>query len=61
MSDEYTNGLPLDSEVWEIIPVILGGDPTDDSNKTVVSREKHIELVRWWNRKIADMRRYEID
>jgi hypothetical protein len=45
-----------DSEIWEIQPIIAGGDPNDENNKVIVSRRKHIELVRWWNAKIAEHR-----
>ena len=48
--------VPPGCEVWEIHPVILGGDPVDPANKVVVDRAKHIELVRWWNRVIAQQR-----
>jgi hypothetical protein len=43
-------------EVFEITPIILGGDPTAPQNKTLLSREQHIEAVRYWNGVIADLR-----
>ena len=43
-------------EIFEIKPVILGGSPTDTENKVVLTREQHIEVVRYWNRIIADLR-----
>lgn len=46
-------------EIFEITPVILGGDPVDLMNKTVLTREQHIEAVRYWNAVIADMRRQQ--
>ena len=41
-------------EIFEIQPVILGGSPLDPANKTVLSREQHIEAVQYWNRIIRD-------
>lgn len=43
-------------EIFEIKPVILGGSPTDPSNKTVLTRQQHIEAVRYWNKIIRDLR-----
>jgi hypothetical protein len=43
-------------ELFEVQPVILGGSPTDPRNKVLLSREKHIEAVRYWNRVIKDLR-----
>jgi hypothetical protein len=43
-------------EVFEIHPVILGGSPTDPANKTVLSREEHIQAVVYWNRVIKQHR-----
>jgi hypothetical protein len=43
-------------ETIEIKPVILGGDPEDPDNKTLVSREQHFELVRYWNRVIREFK-----
>lgn len=37
-------------EIFEIKPVILGGSPTDPANKTTLTRNQHIEAVRYWNR-----------
>ena len=47
----------LDSEITEIQPVILGGSPTDPANKVVLSRQQHIEAVRYWNRLISELRK----
>ena len=44
-------------EVFEIQPIILGGDPIDPKNKTVLDREQHIQAVNYWNRLIAELRR----
>jgi len=43
-------------EIFEIHPVILGGDPVDPSNKLALGREEHIQLVNYWNRLIRDLR-----
>jgi len=43
-------------EIFEITPVILGGNPTDPANKTLLSREDHIKAVIYWNKIIADLR-----
>lgn len=37
-------------EIFEITPVILGGSQTDPANKTVLTRQQHIEAVRYWNK-----------
>jgi len=43
-------------EIFEITPVILGGDPVDPKNKAVLSRKDHIQAVRYWNRIIKKLR-----
>lgn len=43
-------------EIFEIKPLVLGGDPLDQSNKLILTRAEHIEAVRYWNRVIADLR-----
>lgn len=43
-------------EIFEIQPAILGGSPTDPDNKAFLSREEHIQLVRYWNKVIRDIR-----
>lgn len=52
-----SNPATVGKEVFEIHPIILGGDPADPANKVVVAREQHCELVRYWNRVVADARR----
>jgi len=47
-------------EIFEVHPVILGGDPTDPANKVVLTREEHIKAVRFWNRVIAEERRKNV-
>lgn len=51
--DPTTRGL----EICEITPVILGGSPTDPDNKTLLTREQHFEVVRYWNRVLANLQR----
>ena len=46
-----------DREIFEIHPVILGGNPTDPANKTILTRAQHIEAVRYWNKIIRQARR----
>jgi len=43
-------------ELAEITPVILGGDPTDPKNKVWLTRQQHIEAVRYWNAAIKKVR-----
>ena len=42
--------------MFGIKPKILGGDPEDLANKKILTRKKHIELVRYWNRTIKRIR-----
>ncbi|MFO0938675.1 MAG: hypothetical protein U0798_19405 [Gemmataceae bacterium] len=44
-------------EVFEIQPIILGGHPSDPSNKAVLTRQQHIEAVCFWNREIKHLRK----
>lgn len=46
----------LGKEIMDIHPVLLGGSPTDPANKTVVTREQHIQAVRYWNEQIKKLR-----
>jgi len=43
-------------EIFEIKPIILGGDPVDPANKVALNRREHIEVVRYWNKIIKDLR-----
>jgi hypothetical protein len=47
---------PLGMELFEITPVIVGGDAADPSNKTWLTRQQHFEAVRYWNRVIKELR-----
>jgi hypothetical protein len=42
-------------EIFEIHPVILGGDPSDFANKIILSREEHIQAVGYWNKVIKQI------
>ena len=44
-------------EIIEVQPVVLGGSPTDPKNKSALSRKRHIEAVRYWNKIISDIRK----
>jgi hypothetical protein len=48
-----------EEEIFEIQPIIVGGSPTDPANKTFLTREQHIEAVRYWNRIIRKLRQQE--
>lgn len=43
-------------EIFEVTPIILGGSPTDPQNKTVLTRQQHIEAVRYWNKVVKELR-----
>ena len=45
-------------EIFEVQPVILGGSPTDPANKTILTRQQHIEAVRYWNNIIRDIQKH---
>ena len=47
-------------EIFEVTPVILGGSPVDPNNKVLLSREKHIEAVCYWNKLITQLREEKI-
>jgi len=44
-------------EIFEIKPVILGGSATDPANKAILTRQQHVEAVRYWNRTIRELRK----
>lgn len=50
---------PRGMELFEITPVMLGGDPVDPANKTWLTREQHFEAVRYWNRTISNLRKQQ--
>jgi hypothetical protein len=43
-------------EIFEITPIILGGNPIDSENKTVLNRQDHIKAVVHWNKVIKELR-----
>jgi hypothetical protein len=43
-------------EIFEIKPIVLGGSATDPENKVALTRGQHMEVVRYWNRVISDLR-----
>ena len=47
---------PLGMELFEVTPVIVGGDPIDLRNKVWLTRPQHFEVVRYWNRVIRQLR-----
>lgn len=47
---------PLSLELFDIKPVMLGGDSNDPKNKVWLTRQQHIEAVRYWNRVIRELR-----
>jgi len=51
----------IGKEIFEIQPVILGGSPTDPGNKAILTRQQHIEAVRYWNNIIRALRRTKGD
>lgn len=46
----------LGKQIFRITPVLLGGSPTDPANKVFLTREEHIQAVRFWNTVIAQHR-----
>jgi hypothetical protein len=47
---------PKGMELFELTPVMLGGDAVDPRNKTWLTRQQHCEAVRYWNRVIRQLR-----
>lgn len=43
-------------EIFNIKPIILGGDPLDPANKTILNRGDHINAVNFWNKIIKGLR-----
>jgi hypothetical protein len=43
-------------EIFEVHPIILGGNPTDPANKTILTGEQHIQAVVYWNREIRRLK-----
>jgi hypothetical protein len=43
-------------EVFEVLPIILGGSPVDPQNKVILDRESHIAAVNYWNKIIKNLK-----
>jgi len=43
----------LGKNVWQLHPVILGGHPTDASNRTILPLRDMLEAAAFWNRQLA--------
>ncbi|PDQ18377.1 hypothetical protein CN311_25070 [Mesorhizobium sanjuanii] len=56
MSDQNGYSRRKDMELFEITSVIVGGDPVSLENKIWVTRQRHFELMRFWNRTIDVLR-----
>ena len=50
------NCRPAGMELFEIMPIIVGGDPLDPQNKVWLTRQEHVEAVRYWNSVIRTAR-----
>lgn len=48
-------------ELFEIKPIIVGGDPVSLENKIWLTRQQHFEAVRYWNRTIRIMRKAALE
>jgi len=42
--------------LFEVKPVMLGGDPGDPANKVWLTLEQHFKAVRYWNKVIGQVR-----
>jgi len=42
--------------LYHIKPIIFGGDPTDPRNVVFLERDKHVEMVNYWNKKIKEIK-----
>lgn len=57
MADTTRYSRPKGMELFEIKPILLGGDPVSPENKVWLTRQQHFEAVRYWNRIIREPRR----
>jgi len=58
MNEEIRRGSPekyFGREIFDVTPVILGGNPADASNKSLLTRVQHMKVVVYWNRFIRNM------
>lgn len=56
MSDVNRQSRPKGMELFEIKPIMVGGDPTDIRNKAWLTRQQHFEAVRYWNQVVSRLR-----
>lgn len=61
MSDEKEYSRPKGMELFEIKPIVVGGDPLSLENKTWLTRQQYFEAVRYWNRTIAILRKAALE
>jgi len=43
-------------ELFDVKPVVLGGNPNDPANKVWLTREQHFVAVRYWNKIVRQFR-----
>ncbi len=43
-------------EIFEITPIILGGNPTDPENKATLTRKQHTEACKYWSKIVRNYR-----
>lgn len=55
-SNQQGKSCHIGMELFEITPIIFGGDPVDPKNKIWLTRQQHFEAVRYWNRMIHELR-----
>lgn len=41
---------------WYVRPIVFGGNPERGDNIAWITLDQHVELVRWWNSKYAEMK-----
>ena len=54
MGSEKNNGTK-GLHLHRVHPILFGGSPTDKDNVIFVSRQKHAELVVFWNKKVREI------
>lgn len=60
MSDDHrVKSRPVGMELFDVKPVLVGGDSSDSKNKAWLTRQQHIDAVRYWNRIITKMRKVD--
>ncbi len=57
---QRTKSRPVGMELFDVKPVLVGGDPHDPKNKAWLTRRQHIDAVKYWNRIIAEMRKTDL-